>query len=138
MGVPRVILLETHAWVWWVADPAHLPDAARHAIQESLDEGEPVRVSAISTWEVAMLVSRGRLELTTDVADWIAHNEAAPEITFVPVDNRIALRSVQLVDFDHRDPADRLIAATALGLNAVLLTADARLRAYAPLVTVWD
>ena len=65
-------------------------------------------------------------------------NKGCPEIEFVPVDNRIALRSVHLDGFEHRDPADRIIVATALGLKAVLVTADARLRAYAPVATVWD
>ena len=133
-----MIVLDTHAWVWWVAGSGRLPAPSGDAIQESLDAGDPVRVSAISTWEVAMLVARGRLELTMDVDDWIAHAEAAPEIEFVPVDNRIALRSVHLEGFEHRDPADRLIVATALGMNAALVTADARLRAYAPLATLWD
>lgn len=133
-----MIVLDTHAWVWWVAGSARLPAPARDAIQECLDAGDPVRVSTISTWEVAMLVARGRLELTLDVDDWIAHAEAAPEIEFVPVDNRIALRSVQLDGFGHRGPADRIIVATALGMNAVLVTADARLHAYAPVTTIWD
>jgi PIN domain nuclease of toxin-antitoxin system len=133
-----MILLDTHAWVWWVADPVRLPAPAREAIQESLEAGGPVHVSTISTWEVAMLVARGRLELTTSVEEWIGHAEAAPEIAFVPVDNRIALRSVQLEDFAHRDPADRLIVATALALGAGLVTADARLRGYGPLITIWD
>mgnify|MGYP001044062611 FL=1 len=85
-----------------------------------------------------MLVARGRLELTMDLSEWIGRAESAPEIAFVPVDNRIALRAVGLDDFPHRDPADRLIAATALVMGATLITADARLRAYEPLTTLWD
>lgn len=133
-----MILLDTHAWVWWLADPARLPAPALEAIQESVAAGGSAFVSTISTWEVAMLVARGRLELTMEVEDWIALAEAGPEIAFVPVDNRTALRAVQLEDFAHRDPADRLIVATALGLGATLATADARLRAYPPLDTIWD
>ena len=132
-----MILLDTHAWVWWVSDPERLPPPARAAIGDSLDAGHPVRVSSISVWEVAMLVQRGRLELTMDLGDWIAHAEAAPEIAFVPVDNRVAAGAVALDDFAHRDPADRIIVATALHLGATLITADARLRDYAPVATVW-
>lgn len=133
-----MILLDTHAWVWWVSDPGRLPESSRRAIQESLDAGEPVRVSTMSSWEVAMLVARGRLELAMGLGEWTALSESAPEIAFVPVDNRIALRAVGLEDFPHRDPADRIIAATALVTGATLITADARLRAYAPLSTLWD
>jgi PIN domain nuclease of toxin-antitoxin system len=133
-----VILLDTHAWVWWLSQPARLPDPARAAIAESLDAGRPVQVSAISAWEVALLVERGRLELTIDVADWIARAESAPEMRFVPVDHRVGIRSEQLVDFPHKDPADRMIVATALNLGAALITADRRLRDYAPVTTIWD
>jgi PIN domain nuclease of toxin-antitoxin system len=132
-----VIVLDTHAWVWWVADPGRLPEPARRVIQKSLDRGEPLRVSSISAWEVAMLCAHGRLELTMDVAAWIALSEAAPEIEFVPLDNRIAVRAVRLTDFPWRDPADRMIAATALEARASLVTADERMQAYAPLETVW-
>ena len=133
-----MILLDTHAWVWWMSDPSRLPEVAQRAIQDSLDAGAAVHVSVISTWEVAMLVARGRLELTMGLDGWIGLAESAPEIAFVAVDNRIALRAVRLEGFAHRDPADRLIVATALEVGATLVTADARLRAYEPLSTIWD
>ena len=133
-----MILLDTHAWIWWVAEPDRLPGPARHAIAGSLEAGEPVRVSAISVWEVAMLVARQRLELTLEVEEWIGRSEAAPEIVFVPVDNRIALSAVGLEDFAHRDPADRIMVATAGVLGATVVTADARMRAYGKVATVWD
>lgn len=133
-----MILLDTHAWVWWLSDPERLPPPARAAIDDSLAAGHPIRVSSISVWEVAMLVHRGRLELTMTLDDWLAHAEAAPEIAFVPVDNRIAAGAVGLDGFAHEDPADRIVVATALMLGATLVTADARLRDYAPLPTLWD
>jgi PIN domain nuclease of toxin-antitoxin system len=133
-----VTVLDTHAWVWWVADPGRLPPAVRRHIAGVLERGAPLHVSAISAWEVAMLVQRRRLELTMDVAAWVARCEAAPELAFVPVDNRIALRSVSLPDFPHGDPADRIIVATALDLDAALVTGDRRLRGYAPVASVWD
>jgi PIN domain nuclease of toxin-antitoxin system len=68
---------------------------------------------------------------------WIAHVEALPFLRFVPVDPRIAVASVQLEGFPHRDPADRIIVATALGLGATLVTGDRRLRAYRGVKTVW-
>src|SRR5439155_12032485 len=127
-----------HALIWWVSEPARIPTKARRALDGALKAGQPISVSAISFWEIAMLVSRKRLALTIDAADWIAKVESLPFLTFVPVDNRIAVRAVDLEDFAHRDPADRIIAATALGLGATLITADARLRSYRPLKTLWD
>lgn len=132
-----MIALDTHALVWWVSDPARLGAKARKAIETAIDDGDQLAVSSISTWEIAMLVGAGRLELTMDIDTWIGRVESYPGLTFVPVDNRIALRAVQLEGFLHRDPADRIIVATALGLGAALVTADERIRAYRPLRTIW-
>jgi PIN domain nuclease of toxin-antitoxin system len=71
-----------------------------------------------------------------DPADWLARVEALPFVRFVPVDNRIALRSVGL-RAAHDDPADRMIAATALILGAPLVTKDGRLRRLEGLRTLW-
>src|SRR3990170_1857464 len=109
----------------------------RRAIGSAVAAGDPVYASSISVWEVAMLVAQGRLELTLDVEAWIAHVEALPLVQFVPVDNRVAVRAVRLEGFRHRDPADRMIVATALGLGATLVTADQRLQAYRPVNTLW-
>ena len=132
-----MIALDTHALVWWVSDPARLGARARKAIEAAINEGDQLAVSSISTWEIAMLVAARRLELTMDVDTWVARVESYPGLTFVPVDNRIALRAVQLDGFSHRDPADRIIVATALGLGATLVTADERIRAYRAVRTVW-
>jgi PIN domain nuclease of toxin-antitoxin system len=130
-----VIVLDTHAWVWWVAGDPRLSAAARTAIERAMGESK-LRVSAISAWEVAVLVRRGRLELTMGVEDWVARCEALPFVRFVPVDHRIALKSVALEGL-HEDPADRIIVATALSLGAALVTRDQRLWAYADLETLW-
>ena len=133
-----MILLDTHALVWWVAEPQRIPAKARRPLDAAVKAGESIAVSSISVWEIAMRVARKRLGFTIDSEIWISRVEALPFLAFVPVDNRIALRSVQLEDFAHRDPADRLIVATALGLGATVVTADRRLRAYKPLATLWD
>ena len=132
-----MIALDTHALVWWVSDPARLGARARKAIEAAINEGDQLAVSSISTWEIAMLVAADRLELTMDVDTWVARVESYPGLTFVPVDNRIALRAVQLDGFPHRDPADRIIVATALGLGATLVTADERIREYRAVRTIW-
>ena len=130
-----MIVLDTHAWVWWVAADSRLSEAAGREIDRAMGTSS-LYVSSISSWEVALLVQRGRLELTMDVGDWIARSEALPFLGFIPVDNRIALRSVELT-LGHDDPADRIIVATALSLGARLVTRDRRLHAFGGVETFW-
>jgi PIN domain nuclease of toxin-antitoxin system len=137
LGERAVIVLDTHALVWWGSAPKRIPARARRLIDGAIDAGDPIGVSSISIWEVAMLVERGRLELRVPVDAWIASVEAVPFLQFIPVDNRIAFRAVVLEGFPHRDPADRMILATALGLGATLVTADTRLHAFGAVKTVW-
>ncbi|HEX9631617.1 MAG TPA: type II toxin-antitoxin system VapC family toxin [Gemmatimonadales bacterium] len=138
MGVGPVIVLDTHAFVWWLGAPDRLPRKARTRLDRAVGEGDTLRVSTISAWEVAMLVARGRLELTMEVGAWLAAAEALPSLEFVPVSNAVALRAVALPDTFPRDLADRIIAATALGLGATLVTGDERLQHYRPLPTLWS
>jgi PIN domain nuclease of toxin-antitoxin system len=134
-----VIVLDTHALIWWVAEPAKLPVRARRLLEGTTRKaGSGVAVSSISTWEIAMLVERGRLELRLPVDEWIARVEALPFLQFVPVDNRIAARAARLEEFPHRDPADRMILATAIGLGATLVTGDPSLRGYHKVHSVWS
>jgi PIN domain nuclease of toxin-antitoxin system len=132
-----VIALDTHALVWWASDPDRLGAKARRLVDAALEAGDRVAASSISVWEIAMLVRAERLALTMDLESWLANLEAIPVLDFVPVDNRIAMRAVHLDGFPHRDPADRIIAATAMSLGATLVTADERLLAYKPLRTAW-
>lgn len=136
MGVAALILLDTHVWVWWVNGSSELSTAAREAIDAALRRRQ-IHISSISAWEVTLLASRGRLQLTLDPAEWIERSASLPFVRFVPVDNAIAIRSVQLPGALHHDPADRIIAATALTLDLTLVTRDRRLRAYPHLRTLW-
>ncbi|MEX2516777.1 MAG: type II toxin-antitoxin system VapC family toxin [Gammaproteobacteria bacterium] len=132
-----MIVLDTHAWIWWLSDPEQLSDPARQHLEQALSAAAPVYVSTISSWEVAMLVRKKRLELTIDVEDWIAHAEAIEVIEFVPVSNHLALRSIQLPGQFHADPADRLIVATARYLGLPLVTRDSKMHDYPNVETIW-
>ncbi len=131
-----MIVLDTHAWIWWVSSPEYLSETAKQIIDEAAT-GKNIFISCISAWEIAILVSRGRLKLTMNPADWIAASEALPFFDFVPVSNSIALKSVQLPGILHNDPADRIIIATAVSLGAVLVTKDEKIRNYPHVKTVW-
>ncbi len=131
-----MIVLDTHAWLWWVSGSESLSAPARQAIEHHVSQ-RTVHISAISTLEVALLVNRRRLELTMDVADWIANSEALPFLRFVPVTNQIAVRSVNLPNGLHSDPADRMIIATTLILGASLVTKDERIRNHPHVETIW-
>jgi PIN domain nuclease of toxin-antitoxin system len=128
-----LIVLDTHAWIWWVADPARLSSAAKRAIEKARVRG----VCAISVWEVAVLIERGRLVLDREVTDWVRDALALPGVEFLPLTPEIALAAGGAVLELHGDPADRMIAATALAHRARLVTKDERLRALQTLDTVW-
>ncbi|MGD0844512.1 MAG: type II toxin-antitoxin system VapC family toxin [Geobacteraceae bacterium] len=131
-----MIVLDTHAWVWWVSNPEMLSDTARKAVDEAAGKNE-LFVSMISVWEVAMLVEKERLSLALDVRDWICRSETLPFVTFVPLSTAIAVKSVRLPGFPHGDPADRIIVATALSLGARLVTRDEKLLNFAPCRAIW-
>jgi len=131
-----MIVLDTHVLLWWVNDPTTLSRPAKKAIDAAMKTNS-IHVSCISSWGIALLVERGRLRLALDVRDWLCRCEALPFLTFVAVSNAIAVESVRLPDFPHADPADRIIAATALSLGAALVTKDYKLRDYPHLKTIW-
>ncbi|MFU8816503.1 MAG: type II toxin-antitoxin system VapC family toxin [Pseudomonadales bacterium] len=131
-----MIVLDTHALIWWVNGDEQLSARARKAIEKEVGSGQ-VFISAITAWEVAMLVEKGRLTLTMDVKDWIDTVTAIDGVRFVPVDNEVAIQSVRLPGGFHPDPADRLIVALARRLSAALVTSDAKIRAYKHVKTIW-
>jgi PIN domain nuclease of toxin-antitoxin system len=131
-----LILLDTHAWIWWLSGDESLSQGARAAIEPAIAE-HALFVSSISVWELALLVSKGRLQLSVDVRRWVRTAEALPFLTFLPIDNQIALRSVELGPALHADPADRMIVATALLQGLSLVSKDERLRAAGLVPVIW-
>lgn len=128
-----MIVLDTHAWIWWVAEPDKLSARAHHAI----DAAEALGVCAISCWEVAMLVARRRLEFDRDVLLWIRQALAVPRVTLLPLTPEVCVASVLLARKSPADPADRMIAAAALEHRASIVTKDSRLRSMPQIETVW-
>lgn len=124
-----MVLLDTHVWVWLLSGSQKINQKALKAVERSLSS-EAVLLSAISTWEVAMLVSKGRLTLDRDVGEWVQAAVSVPGIRVEPITPEIAVASTRLPGVIHPDPADRLIAATARHLGAVLITDDQLLLDY--------
>lgn len=131
-----MIVLDTHIWLWWISNPENLSPSAFMAIQTATEK-DGIVISAISTWEIALLIQKGRLNLSIDVRDWVRKTESLPFVRFIPVDNTIALRSVSLPGEFHPDPADRIIAATAFTIGAPLVTKDEKILNYPHVKTIW-
>jgi PIN domain nuclease of toxin-antitoxin system len=132
-----LIVLDTHALLWWVnGDDRLLSPAAAAAINKEA-AGGAIAVSSITAWEIAMLVERGRVSLSLDVTAWLALVEAIETLRFVPVDNEIGVAAVRLPGDFHKDPADRLIVATARKYGAPVVTADEKIQNYPHVQTIW-
>lgn len=132
-----MIVLDTHALLWWAnGERAQLSAAAASAIDAEMDGGQ-ILVSSMSAWELAMLVERGRVALSMDVASWLDTLSRIDAVQIVPVDSEIAVKSVQLPGDFHKDPADRIIVATARKFAAPLVSADEKIRSYPHVRAVW-
>ncbi|MCE7884757.1 MAG: type II toxin-antitoxin system VapC family toxin [Actinobacteria bacterium ATB1] len=122
-----MILLDTHALVWWQEDPSPLPERVVRRIEES----GRTYVSTVTCWEVATLVARGRVHLDRTLGEWLADMRAEESIVITPLGAEAAIRTADLdATGFHRDPADRLLYATALGLDVTFLTRDSRMHDY--------
>ncbi len=132
-----MIVLDTHALIWWVSGEQGQLSAEADAVIASEHARGKILVSSITAWEVAMLVHRGRLALAMDVSAWLGVVEEIEAVAFVPVDNDLAVKAVELPGAFHKDPADRLIVATARKLAVPLVTADDKIRSYPHVRTIW-
>lgn len=123
-----MILLDTHIWVWWVHGDEKLSPEQVREIQNN--ETGIIGVSAISCWEAAKLVERGRIELDVSVDEWIQQALGYPGVRLLELTPEIAVESTRLPGEFHRDPADQIIVATARIHNCLLVTVDDRIRNY--------
>jgi PIN domain nuclease of toxin-antitoxin system len=129
-----VIFLDTHAVVWAVAEPKKLSRSAEQAIRKSrLHDG--VAVSAVTLWELALLVSRGRIQGYGTVERSV--EKLIEGVTVKAITPEIAALATQFPDEYPRDPADRLIGATARAEGLALVTRDENIRKSPLLKTVW-
>ena len=121
-------LLDTHIYVWWRLGTGDLTRGQTRALDHAESSGEIVAISAISIWEIAMLISKGRLEVNSIPVHVLLHQvENDPGLKILPMDADVCAESVSLPTGFHRDPADQIIVATARVHGLRLLTADDRI-----------
>lgn len=118
------LLLDTHAWLWWLLGSAKLGRQARANLESSRDK---LWLSPISVWEIGILTESGRLKFDRPYRAWVEAGIAMTGVKTALLSHEVAIRSIE-VRLPHRDPADRLLAATAVTLELRLVTADERLR----------
>ena len=119
-------LLDTHVLLWWHGERDRLSRAQRDVIAAA-DADAPLQVSDISLWEVAMLHGLGRIRLTIPLREWLEKAVAPPLVRRHGISPAVAAELASLPDSFHRDPADRILVATARVLGATLLTRDRRI-----------
>jgi PIN domain nuclease of toxin-antitoxin system len=130
-------MLDTHVVMWWVdGNLKKIPAAALAAINSEHPGGEII-MSSITAWEIAMLVALGRRTLSVEVKLYLENIGKIPGLTFIPVDNEIGIEAVNLPGEFHKDPADRLIVASARKFGAPIVTADEKIHGYRHVRTIW-
>jgi PIN domain nuclease of toxin-antitoxin system len=128
-----VIVLDTASWIWLASDPKRFSAAARRALASASER----LVSAISVWEVAMLVAKRRIQLDRPVDQWVDVALGLPGVRLAMLEPSVAIRSTRLPGPFHPDPCDRIIVATALERGAAVLTPDERIRSYPHVHSIW-
>jgi PIN domain nuclease of toxin-antitoxin system len=120
-------LLDTHIMIWWLTDDRKLSNGHAKLLERSEQSGTAVGLSAMSLWEIAKLVERGRIELTQSVDDSLEQLETSAFVSILPLTGRVALESTRLGARFHADPIDQIIVATARCQGLTLLTVDERI-----------
>lgn len=124
------VLLDTCAALW-IAQNAPMRPEAVGAIDDAFDRGEKIRVSPITGWEIGLLASNGRFKSSTSPQRWLEHLLGRPEIMLAELPPEVLLASSFLPGTPPKDPADRIIAATAREYGLTVMTRDRSLLAYA-------
>ena len=130
-----MILLDTHVVLWLASEPERLSKNARAAIDEARQNGEGLAISGFTLIELAMLYGKGRIRLGMSPESFLLEVEA--QFVVLPISARACARTLTLPASYPKDPADRVIGATALVEGMALVTADAEIRRARAVRTVW-
>ncbi len=135
MGQSQVILLDTHVVLWLTTDPAKLSSKARSAIEDARRNGDGLAISDITLLELATLAGKGRIHLGISLESFLQEVEA--RFVVVPISGRACARAMGLPIAYPKDPADRIIGATALVEGLALITADREILRSKLVRTIW-
>ena len=127
-----MILVDTHIWYWWVSGQRKLSAPQAQALSDS----DEVALSAISVWELCTKTANGKMSLDRPIEAWLQAALDNPRLTVIPVTLEIAVESSRLPGEFHKDPADRMIVASARLMDIDLVTADRKILGYPHVRTV--
>ncbi len=135
MGRPVLILVDTHVVVWLAFDQSQISSKAKAAIDEARELGDGLAISDFTFLEVATLASRGRVHLGISLESFL--QEVESRFVVFPITGRACARAMSFPTTYSKDPADRIIGATALVEGLSLITADREIRRCKLISTIW-
>jgi PIN domain nuclease of toxin-antitoxin system len=135
MGQSQVILLDTHVVLWLTTDPTKLSSKGKSAIEDARKNGDGLAISDITLLELATLTSKGRIHLGISLESFLQEVEA--RFVVLPISGRACARAMALPTAYPKDPADRIIGATALVEGLTLITADREILRSKVVRTTW-
>ena len=124
------MLLDTHIALWLDTGDLSLRPPTRDAIDAHWKQGGTIYLSAVTVWEIAMLVDKGRVALDHSVEAWTGRFLDQPGVEAAPLSLGAAMRGYRFPELEHSDPADRLLIAAAIDLGCPLVTYDSRIRRF--------
>jgi len=130
-----MILLDTHTWIWSHSATKLLSDNVKRLIKKT--QTDQRAIASISIWEFAMMVTKGRINVKIDPKRWLNDAIGNSGLQVIELTPEIAMESCNLPGGFHKDPADRIIVATARIHNLTLLTKDKKIIEYPHVQAVW-
>jgi len=130
-----MILLDTHTWIWSHSATKLLSDNVKKLIKKT--QTDQRAIASISIWEFAMMVTKGRINVKIDPKRWLNNAIGKSGLLVIELTPEIAMESCNLPGDFHKDPADRIIVATARTHNLTLLTKDRKILEYSHVTAMW-
>ena len=130
-----MVLVDTHVVIWLALEPERISKKARTAIEETRRRGDGLAISDMTLLEIAMIANKNRITLNSTLESFLSEVES--RFIVLPISARICVRALGLPANFPNDPADRIIAATALVEGILLVTADAEIQRSKALRTLW-